>query len=236
MDSPEETGDDYKLSGMVIDVIDGMSQLCELDIIPVQTNWENCWADNEIGQGLLNGHFHGCMSYTHVKGVRNRYVDFTNAIIHKGAAGILTRLDANGSPLVSSMSDLDGVKIVDVTGWAPTKDGIEFVKNECTGDRFSGYDMSQTGSSWSWRGYENHSNVMTSLNHFQPINVMTDITLTNANDIGLAMLLDGTVDAVWIYADQADRYQCRDIIDNPDAMYEHNCEMWSRFGTEFAYI
>ena len=54
--------------------------------------------------------------------------------------------------------------------------------------------MSQTGTSYTWTGYENNSNVM------------TDITLTNANDIGLAMLLDGTVDAVWIYADQAERY------------------------------
>ena len=179
---------------MVIDVIDGMSELCELDIIPVQTNWENCWADNEIGQGLLNGHFHGCMSYTHVKGVRNRYLEFTNAIIHKGSAGILTRLDTEESPVVSSMSDLEGVKIVDITGWAPTMDGIEFVNNECTGNPFSGYVMSQTGTSYTWTGYENNSNVM------------TDITLTNANDIGLAMLLDGTVDAVWIYADQAERY------------------------------
>ena len=47
------------------------------------------------------------------------------------------------------------------------------------------------------------------------------------------MLLDGTVDAVWIYADQAERYQCNE---NADKINDHNCEMWSRFGTEFAYI
>ena len=95
------------------------------------------------------------MSYTHVKGVRNRYLDFTNPIVKKGAAGILTRLDANGSPVISSTSDLEGVKIVDISGWAPTSDGIEFVKNDCTGNLFSGYEMVQTDGSYIWNGYEN---------------------------------------------------------------------------------
>lgn len=150
MDGPQETGDDYELSGMVVDVIDGMSALCGLDIIPVQTNWADCWHSHEIGRGLENGHYHGCMSYTHTKGVRNRYLEFTHAIIEKGAAGILTRLDNEGVPIVTSMSDLDGVKIVDISGWAPTSDGIEFVKNDCTGNLYSGYEMLETESPYIW--------------------------------------------------------------------------------------
>ena len=149
MDGPQETGDDYELSGMVVDVIDGMSALCGLDIIPVQTNWEDCWYSNEIGRGLERGHYHGCMSYTHTKGVRNRYLEFTHAIIQKGAAGILTRL-SNGEPIVTSKSDLDGVKIVDISGWAPTSDGIEFVRNDCTGNMYSGYEMLETESTYIW--------------------------------------------------------------------------------------
>ena len=53
------------------------------------------------------------------------------------------------------------------------------------------------------------------------------------------MLLDGTVDAVWIYADQANNYQCDPISSsygNNSESANWNCEMWGRFGTEFAYI
>ena len=90
--SPQETGDDYELSGMVIDVIEGMNAMCGLEIVTVQTDWDKCWTTNEIGDGLLNGYYHGCMAYTHTKGVRNRYLEFSHPITQNGAAGILTRL------------------------------------------------------------------------------------------------------------------------------------------------
>ena len=63
-------------------------------------------------------------------------------------------------------------------------------------------------------------------------NVEENLTFESDNDIGLAMLLDGVVDAVWIYADQANSFQC----DSSTVSAEWNCEMWGRFGTEFAYI
>ena len=81
--------------------------------------------------------------------------------------------------------------------------------------------MMGTGSSYVWNGRENGSDKL------------EDITLTNVNDIGLAMLLDGTVDAVWLYADQAERYQCSN---DPDAIHDFNCDIWSGFGEKFAYI
>ena len=219
--SPAETGEDYALSGMAIDVIEGMNRMCpHLDIVPVQTDWNNCWATNEIGDGLLNGHYHGCMAYTHTKGVRNRYLEFSEPITQNGAAGILTRLE-EGVPVVNSYSDLSGVKVADISGWAPTSDGLEFVENDCTGERFKDYEMLETCESYVWMGYENGSDEL------------KEITLTNVNDIGLAMLLDGTVDAVWLYADQAARYQCSD---DPDAIHDFNCDLWSRFGSEFAYV
>ena len=93
--SPQETGEDYELSGMAIDVINGMNAMCGgLEIVPVQTDWDNCWATetSEIGDGLLNGYYHGCLAYTHTRGVRNRYLEFSHPITQNGAAGILTRL------------------------------------------------------------------------------------------------------------------------------------------------
>ena len=55
--------------------------------------------------------------------------------------------------------------------------------------------------------------------------------MDNPNDVALAMLMDKTVDAVWIYADHAEKYQCDDKrIDS------WNCDLWDGFGTDFAYI
>ena len=58
--------------------------------------------------------------------------------------------------------------------------------------------------------------------------------MEDQNDVGLAMLLNKEADAIWIYADQADNYKCDEGADQDKIV--HNCEMWSRFGKEFAYI
>jgi hypothetical protein len=82
------------------------------------------------------------MSYTHTTGSRNRFVDFSYGILDVNkAAGILTRLDSDGKPEISPKSDLSGIRIVDVTGWAPTEDGLAFVSNDCTGEEFFNWNM-----------------------------------------------------------------------------------------------
>jgi len=55
----------------------------------------------------------------------------------------------------------------------------------------------------------------------------------NANDVALKQLLDGETDALWIYADQAHNYasKCEE-----DADQSWDCDMWKRFGTDFAYV
>ena len=53
----------------------------------------------------------------------------------------MTRLDANSKPVLSPLSNLDGIKIVDVVGWVLTADTLEFLTNFCTGERYSGYMM-----------------------------------------------------------------------------------------------
>merc|ERR1712060_92072 len=67
------------LAGFGYDIAKGMGQLCNMDIDVVQTGWANCWdgsvvnsGDNgAVGKGLLEGWYHGCMTYTHAQGVRN---------------------------------------------------------------------------------------------------------------------------------------------------------------------
>ena len=133
---PATPEDDYELAGLIVDITKGMSEICAFDVVHVQTDWDECWYEGKIGTDLKNGVFHGCMSYTHTKGVRNRYLDFTHAVTSKGAAGFLVRLDADGKPEVDPMSDLSDKKVVDITGWAPTVDGMLYVSNECTGEAF----------------------------------------------------------------------------------------------------
>lgn len=102
-------------------MVEGMNEVCDIEIVTVQTDWDNCWGNDKIGIGLSAGYFHGCMSYTHTQGERNRFIDFSHSVLNVNkAAGILTRLDAQGKPVVSPKSDLRGIKVVDITGWAPT--------------------------------------------------------------------------------------------------------------------
>ena len=103
---------------------------------------------------------------------------------------------------VSPQSDLSGVKIADVNGWAPTEDGLQSVTNKCTGASFQGYEVISSA-------------------------------VEKPNDAALQMLLDGTVDAVWIYGDQGYNYKskCEESTDQ-----EFDCALWSRFGTDFVYV
>merc|ERR1719491_992384 len=134
-------GEDLKLSGFGPDFARSLEEVCDIEVVLVQTDWSNCWGDNKIGLGLLNGYYHGCTTYTQTKGVRNRYLEFSAPIVDiKKPAGILTRL-VGGNPVVDGLSDLSGVKVVDIVGWAPTSDVLSLSKNICTGEHFSGFNM-----------------------------------------------------------------------------------------------
>ena len=206
---------DYDVAGFGHDFAKGMAKTCGMDITTVQTNWANCWDSGKIGIGLRDGYFHACMTYTHTAGQRNRFVEFSNGILQANKpAGLLVRLK-DGKPEIDPKSDLKDVKVVDVKGWAPTSDGLNFVKNRCTlkPTYFLGFEMVTPEDSYKSKSQKK--------------------TFTIANDVALAMLLDGAADAVWLYADQAQYYDCSQ---NPDKQNEHDCEMWAGFKKDFAYI
>jgi len=107
----------------------------------------------------------------------------------------------DGCPFVDGGSDLTGKTVVDVAGWAPTADGLNFVENKCTGKKFSSKYTLIAGAG------------------------------ERPNDVALELLLNGTADAMFVYADQAKNYQCKG-----EESKTWNCSMWDGFGKTFAYV
>ena len=64
-------------------------------------------------------------------------VDFGDAITLPRAAGILTRLDEAGQPVVSPRSDLSNVVVAVIGGFATNGRSIGYATNKCTGERFN---------------------------------------------------------------------------------------------------
>lgn len=57
----------------------------------------------------------------------------------------------------------------------------------------------------------------------------------NGNDHALNLLLTKQVDAVWIYADQAAKFNCEKARKD-EVNINWDCDMWDQFGTTFSYI
>lgn len=194
---------DFDVSGIGHDVAFGLKEVCDIDVFTVQTTWANCWNGDRVGRALAAGEFHACMTFTNLRGARNRFLEFSQPILDLNKpAGILTRL-VNGVPVVNGLDDLSGKRVAEVTGWAPTPDTLALSTNKCTGKPFQGYQM------------------------ISP--VVPDGA--NANDVSMEMLMNGDVDALWIYADQAHLYQCGDNVSA-----DWNCSLWEGFGSKYAYV
>lgn len=222
----------YELTGFGADIVKNMSLLCDYDVTFVQTKWDSCWdsTTKAIGKPLMDGHFHGCMTYTHTAGMRNRYVEFSSPVLDMNkAGGLITWLDGGAPHVGPKEFDFTGKVIVDVAGWAPTEDGVLFSMNRCKDDEyFFGARIISTPGTYT--------------------SISDGKTYNDANDISIAMLLDGkagnqytdpktgdalTVDMVWIYADQAYYFNCDKY---PNVASTNDCDLWAKFKTEFAYI
>merc|ERR1719464_671727 len=147
------------------------------------------------------------MTFTNIKGVRNDYVEFSNSILSGTSkpAGLIAKLNDDGLPeIVDGMDDLCGKLIVDVKGWAPTADTIAYVENKCTGELYS-----------------------------DGMHIIPNWEGANNNEEALKMVMDGTVDAMYVYADQG--YYYKKMCDE-DPNQEWTCDLWSKFGEDFAYV
>jgi len=138
-----------QMLGLIPEFIEIMQETCDdIDIQWIHTEWSKCFdetgSQSTVGEDIKYGAVHACAGYTHLPGLRSRLFDWSSAITvpSANAAGIITRLDANGKPVVSPKSDLSGVKVVDVAGWAPTYDLLALAKNECDNNKlFTGYEQ-----------------------------------------------------------------------------------------------
>jgi len=216
-DSP---GDLDQPVGVGPDMIKAMGKYCGFDVTVTQAHWNDCWGEGEIGQGLREGWYHGCMLYTHVKGMRNRYMEFSDSFeFQNKASGFITRLQ-DGKPVVKGTDNLNGKTVVDVTGWAPTADGIQFVKNTCTGKDFS----------------RNYTMVQGDDVKFSPDgSKYASYVAKGPNDKALLAVLNGVADVLWIDAAQAFDYQCP-AGSTADTQAGWNCALWNLWKTDFAYI
>lgn len=100
-------------------------------------------------------------------------LEFTHSILGGlKTAGILTRL-VNGKPVVSpTLTNYSGVKLGDVSGWAPTADTFAYNDNTCAGGK----------------------KFFTEKAIIQPS--------PDGNAAAIQALKDGTIDALYLYADQ----------------------------------
>jgi hypothetical protein len=206
--------------GVGADMLKAMGAYCGFDVTIMQAHWSDCWGSGEIGKGLLEGWYHGCATYTHASGARNRYLEFSNswAILNK-PSGLITRLNSNGDPHITGTDNLNGKTIVDVTGWAPTADTLYFVKNQCTQAKYTGFTVKQ--------GDEVFTETTSSSDY--------NYVAKGPNDKALLAMLNGQADAVWIYGDQAENYHCADGA-TADTKAGWNCALWNKFKTDFAYV
>jgi len=202
--------------GVGVDMIKAMGVHCGFDVEVVQAHWSDCWGNGEIGAGLLQGWYHGCMTYTHAAAVRNRYLEFTNswARLNK-PSGLIVKL-TGGKPAISGNDDFSGKTIVDVTGWAPTADTLYFVKNQCTGAKYASDFTVVQGD-----------DVTLPTDGDYPASMAR-----GPNDKALLAVINGLADAMWVYGDQAANYHCG----KGETKEGWNCELWNKFGTDFAYI
>ena len=193
------------LGGYGIDFINLMNDMCDIEITVSQVSWSECNYDlppdytttggytflaeagsftnggtvakTMPGSGIKEGTVHGCMTYTHLFGARERIFEFTHAWTQAAskAAGLITRL-VDGKPVISPESLFTGVKVVDVTGFAPTADLIGAAFNDCVDGK-----------------------PMFDLAGVEFVNPAGD-----GNYEAMKVLKDGGADVLWVYAEQAE--------------------------------
>lgn len=209
-----------ELTGFGLEVALSLGESCGLDIDVTETQWIYCWGNNEIGEGLDRGDFHACMNYFNAQGIRERYVEFGKPILDDNTPdALLTRLDENGNPVVSSTDLLQGKVVVDMPGFAPTADQLPVVQNFCVegdDDRFQGYTI------------------------IPPIFGDGPV-----EDDALRTLVEGFADVLWIAAGQAESYRCGASGDVEEGTVNissfgqgpvRNCTLWDGLGTTYAYV
>ena len=98
---------------------------------------QECWTSTGFtGVGLAAGYFASCIPFD-MTARRMLGTDFSDSIVLANPAGILTRLDAAGNPVVPASSDLSNVVVAIVAGYATAARTIGYATNRCSGKKFN---------------------------------------------------------------------------------------------------
>lgn len=176
--------EDGQLAGFAVDFARGMNAECpNINIELLEVTWNDCWQDADggnIGSAIEDGTVDGCMTYIHTH-VRDDRAEFSGAMLDDNkAAGLLTLLDEYGNPIVSGIDDLESKTLIDVDGWAPSGDALQYVTNQCTNSKYS--------------------------TNITVLPAGVDETNSNPNDVAMQMLRNGEGDAIFMMADLAEYY------------------------------
>jgi ABC-type amino acid transport substrate-binding protein len=191
-----------KLAGFGKDIADGLTAMCsDLEIEVVEEKWSNCWSSS--GGGTLGAK------------VDDGTIDACMTYTH--TQGIRNKY-ADFSYGILKVNKAAGL-ISKLVNGKPLVTGLDDLKGKTVVD-VGGWAPTADGLGFV-------------TNQCNGKKYSSDYTLLvgDGNDAALTLLLNGTADAMFVYADQAYNYKCKAGV---KATY--NCTMWEGLGKTFAYV
>lgn len=192
-----------ELTGFGYDVAIGVDKMCpDINIVVSQTAWDNCWSSENGGQlGALIA-----------DGTLNGCPTYTHT------AGVRDEV-ADFSYAILKVNKAAGLlTLLDENG-EPKVNGL---------DDLSGKTVVDVGG---WAPTADAIDVVENKCTGETYSSGYTLVVGDGNDEAMTMLRNGTADAMFVYADQAESYQCDGSI-TPT----WDCALWDGLGTEYAYV
>lgn len=185
---PDGSSSPIELSGFNKEFIDLITPICGIKADAVLAPWSDCWTTKPskvyfdevteyIGEGIWEGRVHGCTAYTHTKGERGLSLEFTHSILGGLKRAGVLTRLVGGKPVVSPQLD-------DYTSVA-------------IGD-VSGWAPTPDT-------FKFNINMCTG-NQFKSGSLIAPAA-GDGNENAINALLNGTFDALYLYADQLENFK-----------------------------
>lgn len=192
-----------ELTGFGYDVAMGVDSMCpDLNIVVNETLWDECWSSDNGGElGEL---------------VDDGTLDGCTTYTH--TAGVRDEV-ADFSHAILKVNKAAGLLTMLDENGKPTVNGL---------DDLSGKTIVDVGG---WAPTADAINIVENKCTGEMYSTEYTLLVGDGNDEAMSMLRNGTADAMFVYADQAESYQCDGSV-TPT----WDCELWEGLGTEYAYV